>query len=103
MVLKKSYQKVYGVALKVQNQKRYGLIEVVSFIVETKAEHDGLYDEMLSISKQQLPMKIISQEQLDNFVFVFGKWACPQLYWWMKFLGSRESNPLLQLKHNNNS
>ena len=37
-------------------------------ILETKAGHDGLYDEMLNISKQLLSMNIINQEQLDNFV-----------------------------------
>ena len=42
-------------------------------ILETKAGHDGLYDEMLDISKQQLSMNIINQEQLDNFVFNYGK------------------------------
>ena len=38
-------------------------------ILETKADHDGLYDEMLDISKQLLSMNIINQEQLDNFGF----------------------------------
>ena len=42
-------------------------------ILETKAGHDGLYDEMLDISKQLLTMNIINQEQLDNFVFNYGK------------------------------
>ena len=42
-------------------------------ILETKAGHDGLYDEMLDISKQLLSMNIINQEQLDNFVFNYGK------------------------------
>ena len=42
-------------------------------ILETKAGHDGLYDEMLDISKQLLSMKIINQNQLDNFVFNYGK------------------------------
>ena len=41
-------------------------------ILETKAGHDGLYDEMLDISKQLLAMNIINQEQLDNFVFNYG-------------------------------
>ena len=36
-------------------------------ILETKAGHDGLYDEMLDISKQLLSMNIINQYQLDNF------------------------------------
>ena len=38
-------------------------------ILETKAGHDGLYDQMLDISEQLLSMNIINQEQLDNFVF----------------------------------
>ena len=42
-------------------------------ILETKAVHDGLYDEMLDISKQLLSMIIINQEQLENFVFNYGK------------------------------
>ena len=42
-------------------------------ILETKAGHDGLYEEMLYISKQLLSMNIINQEQLDNFVFNYGK------------------------------
>ena len=42
-------------------------------ILETKAGHDGLYDEMLDISKQLLSMNIIDQDQLDNFVFNYGK------------------------------
>ena len=42
-------------------------------ILETKAGHDGLYDEMLDISKQLLSMNIINQEQLDNFVFNYCK------------------------------
>ena len=42
-------------------------------ILETKAGHDGLYDEMLDISKQLLSMIIINKEQLDNFVFNYGK------------------------------
>ena len=42
-------------------------------LLETKAGHDGLYDEMLNISKQLLSMNTINQEQLDNFVFNYGK------------------------------
>ena len=42
-------------------------------ILETKVGHDGLYDEMLDISKQLLNMNIINQDQLDNFVFNYGK------------------------------
>ena len=39
MVLKQSYQKVHRVALKVENQKSYGQIEVVSFTIK----HLSLY------------------------------------------------------------
>ena len=42
-------------------------------ILETKAGHDGLYDEMLDMSKQIISMNIINQEQPDNFVFNYGK------------------------------
>ena len=42
-------------------------------ILETKAGHDGLYDEMLDISKQLLSMNFFNQEELDNFVFNYGK------------------------------
>ena len=42
-------------------------------ILETKAGHDGLYDEMLDIFKQLLSMNIINQEKLDDFVFNYGK------------------------------
>ena len=47
-------------------------------ILETKAGHDGSYNEMLNISKQLLSMNIINHyyyyfEQLDNFVFNYGK------------------------------
>ena len=42
-------------------------------ILETKAGHDGLYDEMLDIPKQLLSMNLINQEQLDDFVFNYGK------------------------------
>ena len=42
-------------------------------ILETKAGHYGLYDEMLDMSKQLLSMNIINQDQLDNFVFNYGK------------------------------
>ena len=42
-------------------------------ILETKAGHDGLYDEMLDISKQLLSMNIINQDQLDKIVFNYGK------------------------------
>ena len=42
-------------------------------ILETKAGHGGLFDEMLDISKQLLSMNIINEDQLDNFVFNYGK------------------------------
>ena len=46
------------------------LIERLELLMlKTKAGHDGLYDEMLDISKQLLSMNIINQEQLDNFIF----------------------------------
>ena len=51
-----------------------GLVERLELLIlETKAGHDGLYDEMLDISKQLLSMNIINQDQLDNFVFNYGK------------------------------
>ena len=51
-----------------------GLVERLELLIlETKAGHDGLYDEMLDISKQLLSMNIINQEQLDNCVFNYGK------------------------------
>ena len=51
-----------------------GLVERQKLIIlETKAGHDGLYDEILDISEQLLSMNIINQEQLDNFVFNYGK------------------------------
>ena len=51
-----------------------GLVERLEFLIlETKLGHDGIYDEMLDISKQLLYMNIISQKQLDNFVFNYGK------------------------------
>ena len=51
-----------------------GLIERLELLIlETKGGHDGLYDEMLDISKQLLSTNIINQEQLDNFVFNYGK------------------------------
>ena len=51
-----------------------GLVERLELLIlETKAGHDRLYDEMLDISKQPLSMNIINQEQLDNFVFNYGK------------------------------
>ena len=35
-------------------------------MLETKAGHESMYDELLSIFKQLLSTNIISQEQLDN-------------------------------------
>ena len=62
---------VYGRGL---NSNPNSLVERLELLVlETKAGHDGLYDEMLDISKQLLSMNIINQEQLDNFVFNYGK------------------------------
>ena len=47
-----------------------GFVERLQLLIlETKAGHDGLYDEMLDISKQLLSMNIINENQLDNFVF----------------------------------
>ena len=47
-----------------------GLVKRLELLIlETKAGHDRLYDEMLDISKQLLSMNIINQEQLDNFLF----------------------------------
>ena len=51
-----------------------GLVERLELLtLETKAGHDGLDDEMLDISKQLLSINIINQNQLDNFVFNYGK------------------------------
>ena len=56
------------------NSNPNNLVERLELLIlETKAGHDGLYDEMLDISKQQLSMNIINQSQLDNFVFNYGK------------------------------
>ena len=64
---------VYGRGLN-SNPDPNSLIERLKLLIlETKAGHDGLYDEMLDISKQLLSMNIINQEQLDNFVFNYGK------------------------------
>ena len=64
---------VYGRGLN-SNPDPNSLIERLELLIlETKAGHDGLYDEMLDISKQLLSMDIINQEQLDNFVFNYGK------------------------------
>ena len=62
---------VYGRGL---NSNPNNLVERLELLIlETKAGHDGLYDEMLDISKQLLSMNIINQDQLDNFVFNYGK------------------------------
>ena len=64
---------VYGRGLK-SNPNPNNLIERLELLIlETKAGHDGLYDEMLDISKQLLSLNIINHEQLDNFVFNYGK------------------------------
>ena len=56
------------------NENPNNLVERLELLIlETKAVHDGLYDEMLDISKQLLSMNIINQDQLDNFVFNYGK------------------------------
>ena len=62
---------IYGRGL---NSNPNNLIERLELVIlETNAGHDGLYDEMLDISKQLLSMNIINQYQLDNFVFNYGK------------------------------
>ena len=64
---------VYGRGLN-SNPDPNNLIERLELLIlETKAGHDGLHDEMLDISKQLLSMNIINQDQLDNFVFNYGK------------------------------
>ena len=64
---------VYGRRLN-SNPDPNSLIEGLELLkLETKAEHDGLYDEMLDISKQLLSMNFINQEQLEIFVFNYGK------------------------------
>ena len=64
---------VYGRGLN-SNPDPNSLIERLELLIlETKAGHDGLYDEILDISKQLLSMNIINQEQLDIFVFNYGK------------------------------
>ena len=60
----------YGRGLN-SNPDPNSLIERLELLIlETKAGHDGLYDEMLDISKQLLSMNIINQNQLDNFVLI---------------------------------
>ena len=52
----------------------YNLLERIElFILESKADHDRLSDEMLNISKKILSISLASQEHLDNFVFNNGK------------------------------
>ena len=64
---------VYGRGLN-SNPNPNNLIERLELLIlETKAGHDGLYDEMLDISKQLLSMNIINHAQLDNFVFNYDK------------------------------
>ena len=63
---------VFGRGLN-SNPNPNNLVERLELKLETKAGHDGLYDEMLDISKQLLSMNIINQEQLDNFVSTYGK------------------------------
>ena len=64
---------VFGRGLN-SNPNPNNLIERLELLIlETKAGHDGLYDEMLDRSKQLLSMNIINQERLDNFVFNNGK------------------------------
>ena len=54
--------------------KSGSLIEWLELLIlETKASHDGLYDEKFNISKQLLFMNIINQEKLDSFVLNYGK------------------------------
>ena len=64
-----------GVLSKVINSTEAGsLIERLELLIlEIKAGHDVLYDEMLNKSKQLLSLNITNQKQLDNFVFNFGK------------------------------
>ena len=51
-----------------------GLVERLELLIlETKAGHDGLYDEILDISKQLLSINIVNQEQLSYFGFNYGK------------------------------
>ena len=59
---------VYGRGL---NSNPNSLVERLKLLIlETKAGHHGLHDEMLDISKQLLSMNIIIQDQLDNFVLI---------------------------------
>ena len=62
---------IFGRGLNGNPNKLVERLELLT--LETKAGHDGFYDEMLDISKQLLSMIIINQDQLDNFVFNYGK------------------------------
>ena len=64
---------VYGRGLNSNPDPNSLIKRLKLLILETKAGHDGLHDEMLDISKQLLSMNIINQEQLDNFIFNYGK------------------------------
>ena len=56
------------------NPNPNNIVERVDLLIpETKAGLNGFYDEMLDISKQLLFLNTINQEQLDNFVFNYGK------------------------------
>ena len=51
-----------------------GLVERLELLIlETKADHDGSYDELLDISKQLLSMNIINQEQIILFLTIVNK------------------------------
>ena len=64
---------VFGRSLN-SNPNPNNLVERLELLIlKTKATHNGLYHEMLDISKQLLSMNIINQEQLDKFVFNYGK------------------------------
>ena len=64
---------VYGRGLNSKPDPNNLIERLELLILETKAGHDGVHDEMLDISKQLLSMNIINQDQLDNFVFNYGK------------------------------
>ena len=56
------------------NSNPNNLVERLELLIlDRKAGHDGLYDEMLDISKQLISMNIFNHQQLDNFVFNYGK------------------------------
>ena len=56
------------------NDNPNNLVERLELLIlETKAGHDGLNDEIVDISEQLLSMNIINQNQLDNFVFNYCK------------------------------